>query len=91
MIGESSLLQIPISRSALVILVLAWNCSPAYAYIGPGLGAGIVATVLGVVGAIFLMLAGVVYFPIKRAFKRIKEKNESKESASGRSETDEES
>ena len=41
----------------------------AEAYIGPGLGAGVVATVIGIVGAVLLAIAGIVYYPIKRLLK----------------------
>lgn len=40
------------------------------AYVGPGLGVGVVATVFGVLGAILLFVVGVVYYPIKRLFTR---------------------
>lgn len=43
--------------------------SPASAYIGPGVGAGAVAAVFGVIGSIFLAIIGVVYYPIKRMLK----------------------
>lgn len=44
----------------------------AHAYIGPGLGAGTVAAVLGVFGSIVLALFAVIYYPIKRMRKRKK-------------------
>jgi hypothetical protein len=43
----------------------------AQAYIGPGVGAGVVATVLGVVSSIFLLLIGIIYYPIKRTVKML--------------------
>jgi O-antigen/teichoic acid export membrane protein len=49
-------------------------CAPAHAYIGPGMGGGIIAATLGVVVAIFAALFGVVYFPIKRFFKNRNQK-----------------
>lgn len=42
---------------------------PAHAYIGPGMGAGAIATALGVLGAIFLAILAVIYYPIKRLIK----------------------
>lgn len=44
----------------------------AAAYIGPGMGAGAIATVVGVLAAIFLAIFAVVYYPLKRLFKRIR-------------------
>lgn len=46
--------------------------SPAAAYIGPGVGAGAVAAVLGVLGSIFLVIVAIVYYPVKRMLKRRK-------------------
>jgi hypothetical protein len=42
----------------------------AQAYIGPGVGAGAISAVLGVLGSIFLAIVAVVYYPIKRLLKR---------------------
>ena len=47
---------------------------PAYAYVGPGLGAGTIGAVLGIVGSIFLALFAVIYYPIKRILKKWKAK-----------------
>ena len=44
----------------------------AHAYIGPGMGAGTIAAVLGVVASVFIGLFAVVYYPIKRAIRRKK-------------------
>ena len=47
---------------------------PLYAYIGPGMGGGVIAIVVGFFAAIFLALWGILYYPIKRALKRRKDK-----------------
>lgn len=44
----------------------------AEAYIGPGLGAGTVAAVLGIVAAFGMALVALVWYPVKRVFKRRK-------------------
>ena len=49
-----------------LIIALLIISSPASAYIGPGMGGGVTAAVLGVVGAILLALFGILYYPIKR-------------------------
>ena len=47
-----------------------------FAYLGPGMGGGIVAGILGFFAAILLGLWAILYYPIKRAIKnRKKEKN----------------
>ena len=47
---------------------------PSYAYVGPGMGGGLIAAVLGFLLAILLAIWGVLYYPIKRALKERKEK-----------------
>lgn len=46
--------------------------SPAYAYVGPGMGAGTFAVALGIIGSIFLALFAIIYYPFKRMLKRKK-------------------
>ena len=48
--------------------------SAALAYIGPGVGAGAIAAVLGVLGSIYLAIVAVIYYPIKRLMKGRKSK-----------------
>ncbi|WP_254430638.1 MULTISPECIES: hypothetical protein [unclassified Ruegeria] len=42
----------------------------AFAYIGPGLGAGALGVVLGVIGSVLLALFAILYYPVKRMLKR---------------------
>ena len=44
----------------------------AFAYIGPGLGAGTVGVILGVIGSIFLALFAIFWYPLKRFFKKFR-------------------
>jgi hypothetical protein len=46
----------------------------SYAYIGPGMGGGVIAAVIGFFAAILLGLWGILYYPIKRALKNRKDK-----------------
>ena len=55
-----------------LIIALLMISSPIFAYIGPGMGGGVIAAVLGVVGAILLALFGILYYPIKRMLKNRK-------------------
>ncbi len=55
--------------AALAALLLP---NPAMAYIGPGVGAGAIGAVLGVIGSIFLGLFAILWYPIKRVLKRRK-------------------
>ena len=47
---------------------------PSYAYIGPGMGGGAIAAIVGFFAAILLGLWGILYYPIKRALKNRKER-----------------
>ena len=44
--------------------------SSAHAYIGPGLGAGVFATVIAVIASLFIAVFSIFYYPIKRMLKR---------------------
>ena len=50
------------------------NSIPLLGYIGPGMGGGIIVAILGIITAFFLGLWGILYYPIKRAFKNRKVK-----------------
>ena len=55
---------------------------PSFAYVGPGMGGGVIAAIIGFFAAILLGLWGILYYPIKRALKNRKDKKmSSKESA----------
>lgn len=70
-----------------VLLALVATSGPdAMAYIGPGAGAGLIATVLGVLAALALALFGIVYYPAKRYFanRRARRAREDDGNESGR-------
>jgi hypothetical protein len=54
-----------------ILLSLIFNPTVASAYVGPGLGTGVVAAVLGVAVGIVMLVVGVVWYPIKRLFRRM--------------------
>ena len=41
------------------------------AYIGPGMGAGVIVTVFAFIGAIIIAVFAIIFYPIKRLFRRI--------------------
>ncbi|MBZ4219289.1 MAG: hypothetical protein LAC69_03765 [Chlorobium sp.] len=41
----------------------------AHAYIGPGLGTGVIGVVVGILTALFLALTAIIWYPLKRLFK----------------------
>ena len=59
------------------MIYLFFNLIPLFAYIGPGMGGGVIAAIFGLIAAFFLGLWGILYYPIKRAFKNKKKKKKS--------------
>ena len=57
-----------------IIFILFPNIS--YAYLGPGMGGGFIAATIGIIIAIFAMLFGILWFPIKRFFNKKKKDQE---------------
>ncbi|MEK7265906.1 MAG: hypothetical protein AAB227_07380 [Pseudomonadota bacterium] len=48
--------------------------TPAAAYIGPGLGLGVIASIFGAIAAFFMMIAGLVWYPVKVMLRKRREK-----------------
>ena len=46
----------------------------AYSYIGPGMGGGFIAAIIGIVIALFSLIFGILWFPLRRLFKSKKKK-----------------
>jgi len=59
----------------LATIVLSMVAAPAYAYLGPGLGGGVLSVVLGFIVAVFLAIFAVVWYPLKRIFIKFKTRN----------------
>ena len=59
---------------SLVIFFIFSSANSLFAYIGPGMGGGVIAAIFGIIAAFFLGLWGILYYPIKRALKN-KRKN----------------
>lgn len=43
------------------------------AYIGPGIGGGALAVILGLLLSVFLALTAVVWYPLKRLVRKLRE------------------
>jgi len=61
-------------NKSILFLSLFLISLPSYAYIGPGMGGGVIAAIVGFFAAILLGLWGILYYPIKRALKKRKDK-----------------
>ena len=66
-------------RLILITFLFFFLNNPSYAYLGPGVGGGIIAATLGVIIAILAALFGLIWFPIKKILaKRKNNKNQKK-------------
>ena len=59
------------------LLFLFFN-TYSHAYLGPGVGGGVIAATLGIIVAICAAIFGLIWFPIKRLIKKRKELKEKK-------------
>ena len=71
---------------SIFISLILFNLSPLFAYIGPGMGGGVIAAIFGIIAAFFLGLWGILYYPIKRALKnkKVKKRNQRKKDSNKR-------
>ena len=51
----------------------------AHAYVGPGAGLGMVASLLAVVGAMLLSIVGLILWPLRLLKKRLRAKNDARD------------
>lgn len=56
---------------------LFFNTS-SFAYLGPGVGGGILAATVGIIIAILAAIFGLIWFPLKKFLKRRREKKRKK-------------
>ena len=50
----------------------------SYGYIGPGMGAGAIAVILGILASIFLGFFAILWYPFKRLLRKRKKKQADK-------------
>ena len=60
---------------SLTTLLLLIASAPSYSYIGPGIGGGTVAIILGLLSTVVVALFAIVWYPIKKLAKRRKEED----------------
>lgn len=54
----------------IVLVLLLFPPFAAHAYVGPGLGLGVIGAILGTLLAVVMAIAGVVWYPVKRLRKK---------------------
>ena len=56
----------------LILLISASLTDIAHAYVGPGLGLGVIGAIVGIISAVFLAIVGIVWYPFKRMMLKLK-------------------
>ncbi len=72
-------------NKSILFLSLFLISFPSYAYIGPGMGGGVIAAIIGFFAAVLLGLWGILYYPIKRALKNREDKKMSQKDSNNES------
>tara|TARA_B100000963_G_scaffold308970_1_gene284704 strand:- start:397 stop:615 length:219 start_codon:yes stop_codon:yes gene_type:complete len=64
--------------SKLIIIFFLFNflTTASFAYLGPGVGGGVIAATIGIIVAIFAAVVGLIWFPVKRLIKKRIDKKE---------------
>tara|TARA_B000000609_G_C24146982_1_gene334838 strand:- start:135 stop:353 length:219 start_codon:yes stop_codon:yes gene_type:complete len=60
--------------------ILSINIFNFFVYIGPGMGGGLIALILGIITAFFIGLWGILYYPIKRILNKNNKKKRKRKS-----------
>ena len=63
-------LTIMTTTMLMTIMLMAMVSIDAQAYVGPGLGAGAIGMILGVLASILLAVFAIFWYPIKRLLKK---------------------
>lgn len=71
----------------IILISLLLASTSAFAYVGPGLGLGVLGAIFGAIAAVLLAIFGIFWYPIKRLLK----KKKGPEAESKDAQTDEES
>ncbi len=53
-------------QTAMIVVFIMFIPASAMAYVGPGLGAGVISLVLGVLGSVIIALIALIWYPTKR-------------------------
>tara|TARA_B100001093_G_C26854359_1_gene1026689 strand:- start:1908 stop:2126 length:219 start_codon:yes stop_codon:yes gene_type:complete len=65
-------MNLKIKNNHILLLLTVFFLPNIYAYLGPGMTGGFLATVIGIFGSIFLLIFSIIYFPIKRRLNKNK-------------------
>ena len=63
--------RIPALAGAILLTMIP---AIAQAYSGPGVGLGAIGVVLGIVGSVFLMTVSLIWYPVKRMVRGLRQR-----------------
>ena len=58
------------SKKLVILFLFLIFSTEANAYLGPGMGTGIIAATVGIIVALLVAIFGIIWFPIKRFLKK---------------------
>ena len=64
-------------KSLPLVAIAIFLPTPAFAYVGPGLGLNAIGMVLGLLLAMFMLILGTIWYPLKSAWKSFRNKPDS--------------
>ena len=62
----------------IISFLLMLMTTSSFAYLGPGIGGGIIAITLGILFTLVAFLFGILWFPLKRLINKYKKNKEKK-------------
>ncbi len=74
--------------ACIIICAVAVLPSTVYAYVGPGAGLSAIGSVLALIAAIVLSIIGFVWFPIKRIWRKYKNRSKASQAPEEKSSDD---
>ena len=75
-----------LAKQAPVVLLMLCCPVAVHAYVGPGLGLGMIGVILGILGAIVLAFFAILWYPFKRLLSRLMKKKEGRKPADSENE-----
>lgn len=63
----------------LLLMLTCFYSVNTYAYLGPGMAGGVLASIIGIIAAILIGFGAILYYPIKRALKKKQDSQEKEE------------
>ena len=67
-----------LNKISIIIIFSLLLTSNSFAYLGPGIGGGVIAATIGIIFAIVAFIFGILWFPIKCLIKKYKKNKEKK-------------